>query len=1325
MNQSDFENNFSDNENDSRYGIRKKVKSEFNPQGLSEGDRVINPNDKSKDKEGTIVKLLESQDGKTRAIVEYPSYTAKPIDVKHLTKASAEKVNKISEGDEVLYKGQKYIIEHIHNNDVCIRLKGTRTVTTWTKIKNIKKISAFGNNPKVSVINKNSENEKKGDWILYLYDEDGVLILEENFEYEESADEYLASNVNNFSIETQYELEVDGYVFKEGNVHYDYEVDLADVYGVNLDLQGDELLSPQVDRYKDSLDDDGFGIKDELGEKPSKTQTGENSKMGNPLFARINNLKKRLANSELPCNDCEDMGDEDAEIIKEGDELNKKSISEFDPDSEISNVKDYINNAIQTHIEAGTTEITRTDVFDLVMMDLEDDNNKVIEEEDVWDALFADRRWDDGSGLLNLDDVKIASIKNKLNKNVNNMKNKLNSLRMKLNGLYDNPNAKYPSGKHYSDASHALKSEYGLLGVDENGEPLAHGTISKNIADKLQSIDTKMDESGENFIVSYDEYSKLVNEFLKEREQYIEDNNLEITPLFKNKSMKKKSWDSADKIKGGDSIDKDYGVAKYDGIMREENDIDLESHTNKNVGEYADHKQFRDKKYSTEEDGMVKQVKSLRMKLSGNDYHDSDKDTSKNYNDLSDDDKKYWNDNKYNADPYWSGEDEYENEKKKNDLRKIFPKKSHISPDGDEKMEDVQKDKENFGFEYIDDLDTKESEGNMNKELDRKVKSLRTKLNGKPKSCSRCGNDLVPNEAHKTICNECEDKRAKKVKSNKFSGIGKEYLNEGKDKLKEYWNKSKDMAGGLVNDVMFGETPGTHYNEQKKLEETGTNKFKQKTAGNPNDNKFYSVRVTIDLWDDNNFAQNDIQDTMDDLGIGWDEYDAIEEGDNYAKKKTASEVNIEAGDTVPKVDVINDKDVFTWDEQDGKKTAYWDRSRTIDEGDLVSLNENGKKYVVTYVDYDTQHESRPIYNLEDATTGEELEYYVYDEDIEKISKKGSKDSNNELINVYVDKQFVEKFNEGLKSKGLSWDSYDEREDFDWIVFTFDEKQYHKIKNLVYDIADSVEYEDGTEIWKTTRAVKKKASKDSNIKQLVLANINNDKVGDVLISYGIDIHDISNDLKELDDSEKMSLTAELNKVVKSLKKKSTSTVPTELQPGSTVEIKDQDTASTQTQGQITDVGQQVTPDNQTETVVKMNDGKEYSTDDFSIDKKNMLKELQAIDFNDDVEKYSDLDDINSVDISDDLVSDLNQDDYEDDEQFNSRMNIENENPYADDFDMNELDNLLMDEDVIGEYNDSTDRVISKKSNIKSGFTVIKKSPAPKVIEYGINSDDFFD
>jgi len=917
-------------------GYQMGKTSEFNPQGLKVGDRVINPNDKSKDKEGIIIDLIENQDEKTRAVVEYASYTAKPIDVKYLTKVSANK--------EKALRRKTYVLKGKYKDGESFEHK-FKTFNEMDEFWN----SLLWDDDEIRWVDTDSVigEEISGDGTV-------TQLIDTNYDDDRSVGFIPNGTIPDYGLDVMYDknkIKVrkgDGWVsgwipisngeFYFGNKYNPHnikEIKKISAFGdkPNLNLQGDELLQPGIDRYKDSLDDDGFGIKDELGEKPSKSQTGQNAKMGNPLFAKLNSLKRKLSWSSIETGNYS-IGEMKDFVWNYDDGWYSKFIIDY-PDGFSGELEDFI----ESHKTDISIDMDNMNYRGLKKMEKKSSTELPCNEcDDMGD--------EDAEIIKEGDDEILASIKNKLNKNVNNMSNKLNSLRKKL------ANEEYVSDNDYEN----LYSDLNITELNWNSSGNS-GSIEMFFGGTDPLPDNYSDDDlpsskVDNFIIydngkiGFDHWypenvqKELTKFIMKNRGKNLQFEQRQGGDDWK-RAIKKKSWDASDKIKGGDSIDKDYGVAKYDGIHREKNDVDLESHKKKNVGEYADHKQFRDKNFSTDEDGMVKKVKSLKLKLNGGfkdkvkEYTNKGKDFIQMHNPM--------NKKTVMTDDEW--------DETINSDRFVPNKKSHISPEGDEKMEDVQKDKENFGFEFVEEFgNTEESKGNMDKELDRKVKSLKNKLSG--------------------------------------------------------------------------------------------------------------------------------------------------------------EIGMEQGLDIKEPNLVDDKDAFTWDEQDGKK-------------------------------------------------------------------------------------------------------------------------------------------------------------------------------------------------------KTSAT--------------TSTVPTELQPGSTVKIKDQDTATPQTQGQITEVGQQVTPDNQTETVVTMNDGKEYSTDDFSIDKQNMLKELQAIDFNDESAKYEDINEINSVDISDDLSSDLNQLE-EDDETYNSRMQIENDVPYSDDFDSNELDNLLLDEDLVGEYNDSTDR-LAKKKNIRSGFKVIEKTP--KVVEYNLTIDNIFD
>ena len=98
------------------------------------------------------------------------------------------------------------------------------------------------------------------------------------------------------------------------------------------------------------------------------------------------------------------------------------------------------------------------------------------------------------------------------------------------------------------------------------------------------------------------------------------------------------------------------------------------------------------------------------------------------------------------------------------------------------------------------------------------------------------------------------------------------------------------------------------------------------------------------------------------------------------------------------------------------------------------------------------------------------------------------------------------------------------------------------------------------------------------------------------------------------------------------------VPTQLQPGSTVTVKDKTTNTPEEQGTITNVKEQVTNDNKQETIIEMSDGKAYSTEDFNIDKTGMIQAIEDIDYDEqEDDKIDKIAIINDDNIDYDLVT----------------------------------------------------------------------------------------
>lgn len=88
---------------------------------------------------------------------------------------------------------------------------------------------------------------------------------------------------------------------------------------------------------------------------------------------------------------------------------------------------------------------------------------------------------------------------------------------------------KFPVGHHYHVAHVALQHDtIGILGK-KNGEIVASGTVSKKQIEELQKRGLPTFEN--NIIVDYKEYEKLCQEYIYEKEAYIEANNIKIEGL--------------------------------------------------------------------------------------------------------------------------------------------------------------------------------------------------------------------------------------------------------------------------------------------------------------------------------------------------------------------------------------------------------------------------------------------------------------------------------------------------------------------------------------------------------------------------------------------------------------------------------------------------------------------------------------------------------------------------------------------------------------------------------------------------------------------------
>lgn len=253
----------------------------------------------------------------------------------------------------------------------------------------------------------------------------------------------------------------------------------------------------------------------------------------------------------------------------------------------------------------------------------------------------------------------------------------------------------------------------------------------------------------------------------------------------------------------------------------------------------------------------------------------------------------------------------------------------------------------------------------------------------------------------------------------------------------------------------------------------------------------------------------------------------------------------------------------------------------------------------------------------------------------------------------------------------------------------DMERFKEIKKKLTEIENEVtelEKDDKIELEK-----KSNRSKIKNIKELILNNI--DEAKDVLFGYNLDIDNLDEDLSTYEESELQIIESELVNDIYSDKMTSVGQtfVPTELQPGSNVKIKDTDTGQDMSQGQINNVRTEVTEDGKEETIVDLSDGKSYSTDNFNIDKQSMLEEIQNIDFGDSADHLDKLAKLEALSFDEPIEFD---------------------------------DNILEPEESIVNERGNVNRLNKK---VRSGFAgvVEKRAPVVSIISQDEIDDNFFD
>lgn len=94
---------------------------------------------------------------------------------------------------------------------------------------------------------------------------------------------------------------------------------------------------------------------------------------------------------------------------------------------------------------------------------------------------------------------------------------------------------KFVPGDHYVKAHEAIASkEYGVQGK-KNGAVYGQGTISQSQAQSLLTEGLEISEPDDYgcvyFIIPYERFEKMSDEYRRLKDEWIEENNAEITPL--------------------------------------------------------------------------------------------------------------------------------------------------------------------------------------------------------------------------------------------------------------------------------------------------------------------------------------------------------------------------------------------------------------------------------------------------------------------------------------------------------------------------------------------------------------------------------------------------------------------------------------------------------------------------------------------------------------------------------------------------------------------------------------------------------------------------
>lgn len=549
---------------------------------------------------------------------------------------------------------------------------------------------------------------------------------------------------------------------------------------------------------------------------------------------------------------------------------------------------------------------------------------------------------------------------------------------------------------------------------------------------------------------------------------------------------------------------------------------------------------------------------------------------------------------------------------------KVKMLKSRLSEVTDLQIEDIDNNKENYKYENADEiLDDENIKGNMDKFLERKVKSLKRKLSGIPSK----ENPSYTEDFENVICPECGTEQKSDLRGGYYTCKNPDCNLKFKPKyfyVGGFEEENNDIDKNIVIDRTIPHDAFTNFSSMKKTSKSppGWSDWieEQKRKGMSPDEAF---------------------------GIAWKQHN---KGTKPPSKKKSSVVCGEEAEHIDSTQI---------EPEEEHKLSIRKKFNSLSDGfEQIKLVENSLEEMG--------------FTIKTIKSNKDF-WYIYVKVFEQY-KNGVKeylkeigideegDDFEELVKAYkdFDKIYSNSLKERLKQHGLNIVE---------IKFIYGYNKENYPRDAMFKIKKDTD----------KLSIRKKSGFGKHLYNS-LDDLGYERYGfEIIYDYNggrgtylqtpfgyDDAKKLAQELKpdfnvtnilETDNGLCVLKFGEVDNIfsIKQIQKKlSEVMVPTELQPGSVVKVKDQDNGMQENQGQIQDVKEQVTEDGNSETMVELNDGKTYSTEDFSIDKQSMLQEIENIDFNDEkIDKLASIENLD-LDIEDNFI--------EKEAEFNDNENL---------------------------------------------------------------------